>query len=47
VRIVLGVRAGLPSDQLTSIVYAARSLIAEVELLPERADAVELKVLPA
>ena len=47
VRIVLGVRAGLPNDQLTSTVQAARALIAEVELLPERADAVELKVLPA
>jgi hypothetical protein len=47
VRIVLGVRAGLPPEQLTSTVHAARSLIAEVELLTERADAVELKVLPA
>jgi hypothetical protein len=47
VRIVLGVRAGLPQDQLTMTVHAAQALIAEVEMLPERADAVELKVLPA
>jgi hypothetical protein len=47
VRIVLGVRAGLDRSALESVVHAARELIAEVDLLGERTDAVELKVLPA
>ena len=47
VRIVLGVRAGLDRSALETVVHAARALIAEVELLAERVDAVELKVLPA
>jgi hypothetical protein len=47
VRIVLGVRSGLDRPALESVVHAARALIAEVELLTDRADAVELKVLPA
>jgi hypothetical protein len=47
VRVVLGVRAGLDRPALDAAVHAARSLIAEVELLPERAEAVRLTVLPA
>jgi len=47
VRIVLGVRAGLSQSDLAPVVHAARALIAEVELLAERADAVQLTVLPA
>jgi SseB protein N-terminal domain len=46
-RIVLGVRAGLARPDLTAVTRAATALIAEVDLLAERADAVELKVLPA
>jgi hypothetical protein len=47
VRIVLGIRAGLDRPGLEQVVHAARELITEVELLSERTDAVELKVLPA
>lgn len=47
VRIVLGVRAGLDRTALEAVVHAARALIGEVEILPERADAVELRILPA
>jgi hypothetical protein len=46
-RIVLGVRAGLARSDLTAVTSAATALIAEVDLLAERADAVEVKVLPA
>jgi hypothetical protein len=47
VRIVLGVRSGLDRTALESVVHAARALISDVDLLAERTDAVELKVLPA
>ena len=47
VRVVLGVTAGLTRPELDAVVHAARALLAEVELLAERAEAVELRVLPA
>jgi SseB protein N-terminal domain len=47
VRIVLGVTAGLPRPGLDDVLQAVRAALAQVELLPERVDAVELTVLPA
>jgi hypothetical protein len=47
VRVVLGVRSGLTREHLALVLHAARALLAEVDLLAERADEVELAVLPA
>ncbi|HEY6795389.1 MAG TPA: SseB family protein [Kineosporiaceae bacterium] len=46
-RLVLRVTAGLSKAHLSGVVAAVRAAIAEVDLLAERVDAVELKILPA
>jgi hypothetical protein len=47
VRVVLGIRAGLPKARLTAVVAAVQVRMASAEILAERADRVELKILPA
>ena len=46
-RVVLGIAAGLSREALATVVDAVRARIAGVELLAERADAVQLAVVPA
>ncbi|MDQ1289111.1 MAG: hypothetical protein QG622_2677 [Actinomycetota bacterium] len=44
VRVVLGIRGGLDGAARDAVIRAARALIDEVSLLPERADPVELRI---
>jgi hypothetical protein len=46
-RVVLGVEPGLSREELTAVVDTVRTALAGVTLLTERAEALELTVLPA